>query len=205
MRNLRIQSVRSPFQKLKLALAAIAAFDRADAIGWLFHSIASRDDSAKRNLMRAMAKPEPVHSLLRSDAESRAQIHSCIPPFFRRSTTPWNSLRRTCASGKVVSHSRTLGRIARNSIGSSFRAPPQYIWCDHLAVLPRDILQSGKIRELALGNISILPDATRTIPRNSRQHSVVSKKTEPLVLGQSNHGKKQFYRCPRLARTMRTE
>ena len=56
MTNLRIQSVRSPFDEPKLASAAIAALGRADAMGLLHRPITCLDESVIQGLERGMAE-----------------------------------------------------------------------------------------------------------------------------------------------------
>ncbi len=56
MTLVRIQSVRSPFDDRKLALAAIGALSRADAMGLLSRPITCLDDSAIQGLTTGMAE-----------------------------------------------------------------------------------------------------------------------------------------------------
>ena len=56
MANLRIQSVRSPFDDARLASAAIAALARADAMGLLPRPVTCLDESAIQGLETGMAE-----------------------------------------------------------------------------------------------------------------------------------------------------
>ena len=70
MSNLRIESVRPPFNEPSLASAAIAALSRADAMGLLPRQITCLDDSALQELEQGMAEAGIGRTLL-PDLHSR--------------------------------------------------------------------------------------------------------------------------------------
>ncbi len=64
MANLRIRSVRSPFDDPRVASAAIAALSRADAMGLLSRQVACLDDGAMRELRTGMTEAGIGQALL---------------------------------------------------------------------------------------------------------------------------------------------
>ena len=105
MANLRIQSVRSPFDDSRLATAAIGALSRADAMGLLPRQINCLDDSAMEELKTGMTEAgigrtllSELHRLLNSDPALLAALLVKINEALDESPAPayeWQTLHNT--------------------------------------------------------------------------------------------------------------
>lgn len=133
MSNLRIQSVRSPFDDPELASSAIAVLSRADAMGLLPRLIQCLDDSAIRDLVSSMSDAGIAKSLLLDlqqslysdpavlspvlDRVSDALEHSPVPEY------EWQSLKNVLGLKLLTRLLRISESSAQRYLAGTRRTP----------------------------------------------------------------------------------